>query len=87
MQGSGTEPECSRLQLDEGDLFVMVSDGLSGDEGNWLSTLLQQWTEEDAQDLSQQILAESRRHGGLQDDCAALVLRLEKSSPSPKKRV
>ena len=87
LQGSSAEPECSRLQLDEGDLFVMVSDGLSGDEGNWLSTLLQQWTEEDAQDLSQQILAESRRHGSLQDDCAAMVLRLEKSSPSPKKRV
>ncbi len=87
LQGSNIEPECSRLQLSEGDVFVMVSDGLSSDEGNWLATLLQQWTEEDAQDLSQQILAESRRHGGLQDDCAALVLRLEKSSPPAKKRV
>ena len=88
LQESRAEPECSRLQLDEGDIFVMVSDGVTGGaERGWLSALLQQWTETDAQDLSQQILAESRRHGGLQDDCAALVLRLEKSSPPPKKRV
>ena len=88
LQESRTEPESNRLQLGEGDLFVMVSDGvIGGDDSQWLNALLQQWTEEDAQDLSQQILAESRRHGGLQDDCAALVLRVEKSPPPTKKRV
>ena len=33
------------------------------------------------------ILAESRRHGGLRDDCAALALRLEKSEEKRTKRV
>lgn len=88
LQSSDTEPESSRVQLKEGDLFVMVSDGITGgDDKPWLPALLQQWQETDAQDLAQQILAESRRHGGLQDDCAALVLYLEKSAVSDKKRV
>lgn len=87
LQGSSAEPEFSRLQMGEGDILVMVSDGVVSDDNGWLSALLQQWTEEDAQDLSQQILAESRRHGGLKDDCAALVLRVEKTSQTPKKRV
>lgn len=85
LQGSTAEPEHSRLQLQEGALLVMVSDGVvGGGDENWLSESLRQWGEMDVQDLSQQILAESRRHGGLQDDCAALVMRLEKA-PSPEK--
>jgi stage II sporulation protein E len=85
LQGGTAEPEHSRLQLQEGALLVMVSDGVvGGGDENWLSESLRQWGEMDVQDLSQQILAESRRHGGLQDDCAALVMRLEEA-PSPEK--
>ena len=87
LQGSDSEPECSRFVLREGDIFVMVSDGVIGGGENWLPEMLSRWTETDAQDLSQQILAESRRHGGLQDDCAALVVYLEKTSPAAAKRV
>lgn len=87
LQGSSAEPESSRLQLEEGAVLVMVSDGVAGGDDGWLSEGLVQWQEMEAQDMSQQIMAESRRHGGLQDDCAVLVLRLEKSSPPDKKQV
>ncbi|MBR5571763.1 MAG: SpoIIE family protein phosphatase [Oscillospiraceae bacterium] len=88
LQESRAEPEFSRFALQEGDVFVMVSDGVVGSDGeNWLPELLKNWSETDAQVLSQQILAESRRHGGLRDDCAALVAYLEKTSEDGTKRV
>ncbi len=88
LQESRAEPEFSRFQLLEGNVFVMVSDGVIGGDGeNWLPELLKNWSDVDAQVLSQQILAESRRHGGLKDDCAALVVYLEKTSPKATKRV
>ncbi len=88
LQESRSEPEFIRFQLQEGNVLVMVSDGVIGGDGeNWLPELLKTWSDTDAQVLSQQILAESRRHGGLRDDCAALVVYLEKSSPKATKRV
>ena len=66
----------------------MVSDGVTGGDGDaWLRTLLEHWPGGDSQELAQMILAESRRHGGLQDDCAALVLRLEKTAENRPRRV
>ena len=68
-------------------MFIMVSDGVVGGGEDWLRQLIKNWGETDPQVLSQQILAESRRHGGLQDDCAALVVYLEKTLPPDEKRV
>ncbi|MBQ3548913.1 MAG: SpoIIE family protein phosphatase [Oscillospiraceae bacterium] len=87
LQESGTDPESSRFTLQEGNMFIMVSDGVIGGGEDWLRQVIKNWGETDPQVLSQQILAESRRHGGLQDDCAALVVYLEKTLPPDEKRV
>ena len=88
LQDARQPPEATSVQLEPGSVLVMVSDGVTGGDGEaWLRTLLLGWEGSDSQELAQLILAESRRHGGLRDDCAALVLRLEKSDENKGKRV
>ena len=65
----------------------MVSDGVTSEGDEWLRELLRQWPGGDSQELAQMVMAESRRHGGLRDDCAALALRVEKSEENLEKRV
>lgn len=88
LQDTRQPPETTSLSLEAGSVLVMVSDGVTGGDGDaWLRTLLEHWPGGDSQELAQMILAESRRHGGLQDDCAALVLRLEKTAENRPRRV
>ena len=88
LQDARQPPEATSVQLEPGSVLVMVRDGVTGGDGEaWLRTLLLGWEGSDSQELAQLILAESRRHGGLRDDCAALVLRLEKSDENKGKRV
>ena len=88
LQDARQPPEATNLSLEAGSVLVMVSDGVTGGDGDaWLRTLLEHWPGGDSQELAQMILAESRRHGGLQDDCAALVLRLEKTAENRPRRV
>ena len=88
LQDARQPPETTSLSLEAGSVLVMVSDGVTGGDGDaWLRTLLEHWPGGDSQELAQMILAESRRHGGLQDDCAALVLRLEKTAENRPRRV
>lgn len=87
LQPARQAPEATKLHLESGAVLVMVSDGVTGEGDDWLREQLAQWPGGDSQELAQMILAESRRHGGLRDDCAALVLRLEKSEKPAAKRV
>ena len=88
LQDARQPPESTGVQLEPGSVLVMVSDGVTGgDSEDWLRGLLSGWQGGDSQELAQMILAESRRHGGLRDDCAALVLRLEKTDETLEKRV
>ena len=89
LQDARQPPETTGVRLAPGSVLVMVSDGVTGggDGDQWLLALLADWTGGDSQELAQLILAESRRHGGLRDDCAALALRLEKSDENHEKRV
>ena len=87
LQAVRQPPEATGLQLEAGSVLVMVSDGVTGEGDDWLRELLRQWPGGDSQELAQMILAESRRHGGLRDDCAVLALRLEKSEEKRAKRV
>lgn len=87
LQDAHQPPEATAMQLTADSLLVMVSDGVTAQGDDWLRTLLAQWPGSDSRELAQLILAESRRHGGLEDDCAALVLRLEKSGANRAGRV
>ena len=83
----GMPPETTGIRLEPGSVLVMVSDGVTSEGDDWLRELLASWPGGDSQELAQLILADSRRHGGLKDDCAALALRLEKSEKPAAKRV
>ncbi len=87
LQAVRLPPEATGLQLEAGSVLVMVSDGVTAQGEEWLRELLRQWPGGDSQALAQMILAESRRYGGLRDDCAVLALRLEKSEDEAAKRV
>lgn len=87
LQDAHQPPEATAVHLTADSLLVMVSDGVTARGDDWLRTLLAQWPGSDSRELAQLILAESRRHGGLEDDCAALVLRLEKSGGNRAGRV
>ena len=70
--------EASPLRLGHGDLFVMLSDGVSdGMDDGWVKELLHKHENDSPGDLAAQLVNEARRHGH-DDDRSALVLRLEK---------
>ena len=87
LQDTRQPPEATGIHLEPGSVLVMVSDGVTSEGDDWLRELLASWPGSDSQELAQLILADSRRHGGLKDDCAALALRLEKSEKPAAKRV
>ena len=87
LQSAHQPPETTGLSLEPGSVLVMVSDGVTSEGDEWLRELLRQWPGGDSQELAQMVMAESRRHGGLRDDCAALALRVEKSEENLEKRV
>ena len=87
LQDTRQPPEATGIHLESGSVLVMVSDGVTSEGDDWLRELLASWPGGDSQELAQLILADSRRHGGLKDDCAALALRLEKSEKPAAKRV
>ena len=87
LQDTRQPPEATGIHREPGSVLVLVSDGVTSEGDDWLRELLASWPGGDSQELAQLILADSRRHGGLKDDCAALALRLEKSEKPAAKRV
>ncbi len=70
------------INLNAGDMVVMVSDGvLTGDE-RWLERLIKTWNEGSAQDLAQAVVQEAirRRAETKDDDMTAVVVRLVDNS-------
>ena len=84
----GDPPEVTRLHLQTGSFFVMISDGIA-DETNdeWLQNLLAGWQGRDVNALVSLILSESRSRKGLADDCAVLILQLPTPEENEKKQV
>lgn len=73
------EPDTVPLKLGHGDVFVMVSDGVTdGTEDGWLLDVLAARAADGPKALATQIIASARQRG-CTDDLSALVLRLEKN--------
>ena len=67
------------LRLGHGDLFVMLSDGVSdGVDDGWVLETLQAHASEGAKELAAHLVTEARGRG-TDDDRTALVLRIEKN--------
>ena len=81
-------PEMTRVTLQPGSSFVMISDGIA-DETNdeWLQNLLAGWQGGEADSLVARILRESCTRKGLSDDCAVLILQLPGRGENGKKQV
>ena len=85
--GLGDAPEITRFTVPEGAVVVMVSDGVVARGDEWLQDLLAGWDGNALHLLTAQILAESDRRGGREDDCAVLTLRLKKDGDHRPHRV
>lgn len=70
-------PETTRVRLESGSFFVMVTDGVADSTDDaWLQELLAGWEGENPQLLVSAILADSYEHKGASDDAGVLVLYL-----------
>ncbi|MDO5141700.1 MAG: SpoIIE family protein phosphatase, partial [Eubacteriales bacterium] len=66
------------LRLEDGDVFVMLSDGISdGTEDGWVRDTLKAHADDSPKELAMQLVTEARGRGH-EDDRTALVLRIEK---------
>lgn len=75
LQSGDSEPEATRLRLEPGMFYVMISDGVAdAADDEWLEDLLAGWSGQDPQQLVSAILAESRSHRGGSDDASVLAL-------------
>ena len=77
-------PAPVRFLLEEDSFLLMISDGVADASGDdWLQDLLAGWQGGGPQRLVSLLMAESRDHGGLRDDCSALCLQF----PAPRREV
>lgn len=79
LQGPGDAPEITRITLPENGVLVLVSDGVTARGDEWLQDLLAGWEGGAVHLLTGRILSESDAHGGREDDCAVLAVRLKKT--------
>ncbi len=69
-------PEIQTLALYDGDIAVLVSDGILQEGDEWLQNLLAGFSG-DVHVLVTRILRESQLHGGSADDCAVIAAQVE----------
>ena len=80
LQSADEQPETTHFRLERKSFFVMLSDGVADvNDDDWLQALLSDWQGDDPQALVTEILAESRRRRGLDDDGGVLALYLPES--------
>jgi len=82
------QPEAIRFTLPPDGWLVLLSDGVTaGDGDEWLLDLLAGWDTGTPEELARRILTLSADHGGLSDDCAALVLHRPRGAENGKTQV
>ncbi|MBU5435155.1 SpoIIE family protein phosphatase [Pseudoflavonifractor sp. MSJ-37] len=82
MTGQETAPDMERFQLDVGDCVLMISDGVTGGEGDqWLRDKLRTFGGESPRELSRLLIEEGERRVGATDDRTAILLRLVRREP------
>lgn len=65
------------VPVSPGTWLVQVSDGVAGDDDEWLQDLLAGWEGTSPRALADEILHQSGQRGGGADDCAVLVLAVD----------
>lgn len=81
LQRSDSEAEATRLRLERGSFFVMISDGVAdANDDEWLQDLLAGWSGSDPQQLASAILADSRARRGESDDASVLAVYLDENA-------
>ena len=77
--GEGGSPHVTQLKLEAGDCVLLISDGVTGGQGDqWVRDLLAGFDGGSPRALAQQILDESGNRAGTEDDRTALVIRLSR---------
>ena len=72
-------PDVTKLELREGDLVVLVSDGVAdGGEDGWLRELTAGFEGESPKDLARMIMEESEKRAGAADDRTVVAIGLKK---------
>jgi serine/threonine protein phosphatase PrpC len=76
-----SEVDAERIgtSVEDGDIIIMMSDGVSADaEAPWLIELLHRPNSRSLKDYASYILTEAERQSGAEDDATVLVLRVGK---------
>lgn len=78
---NGISFKSDTIQLNAGDMVVMVSDGVVTGDEKWLEKLIRSWNEGSTQELARAVVEESirRREGSRDDDITAVAIRLTKA--------
>lgn len=76
LQETEALPEIRTLTLYDGDIAVLVSDGILQEGDEWLQNLMAGFSG-DVHALVSRILRESEGHGGSADDCAVIAAQVE----------
>ena len=66
-----------RIAVSPGSWLVQVSDGVAGEDDEWLQDLLAGWDGTSPRALAEELLRQSVQRTGGADDCAVLVLAID----------
>lgn len=71
-----------RIAVSPGTWLVQVSDGVAGEDDEWLQDLLAGWDGTSPRALAEELLHQSVQRTGGADDCAVLVLAIDGKADS-----